>query len=118
MPRGGARPGAGRRPGSKNKTNAAIAQAASAEGISPIEVMLNAMREFWSRGTPDDTLAAVQIAEKAAPYCHPRLAAVQQDVKHTAKDDQPLLPEYTEEEIIARLMAKRQDRERKVRKAY
>lgn len=117
MPRGGVRPGAGRRPGSKNKTNAAIAQAAAAQGISPIEVMLSAMRDFWSKGTPDDQLAAVQIAEKAAPYCHPRLAAVQQDVKHTAKDGESLMPEFTEEELIARLMQKRAEAKQQERKA-
>lgn len=47
---------------------------AAAEGISPLEVMMSAMREAWESGDKDK---AVQVAEKAAPYIHAKLAAVQ-----------------------------------------
>ena len=47
--RGGRRPGAGRPVGSKNQRTAEIARAAAEAGITPIEVMLGAMRELWLR---------------------------------------------------------------------
>ena len=47
---------------------------AAADGISPLEVMMTAMREAWEAG---DKEKAVQVAEKAAPYIHAKLAAVQ-----------------------------------------
>jgi hypothetical protein len=73
----------GRQKGAKNKAtierengHAAIAAAAKAEGVTPLEVMLGAMREAWAAGDKD---AAANFAKDAAPYVHPRLAAV--DVK-------------------------------------
>ena len=56
---------------------------AAAEGISPLEVMMTAMREAWEAG---DKEKAVQVAEKAAPYIHAKLAAVQ----HSGDADNPL----------------------------
>lgn len=47
---------------------------AAAEGVSPLEVMMTAMREAWEK---NDRERAVQIAEKAAPYMHAKLAAVE-----------------------------------------
>lgn len=43
------------------------------EGITPLEVMLNAMRGAWEAGK---TAEAHEFAKDAAPYIHPRLAAV------------------------------------------
>jgi hypothetical protein len=51
--------------------------------VSPLEVQLTAMREFWRRahanGEMDVGLAekACQIARDCAPYIHPRLASVE-----------------------------------------
>jgi len=56
---------------------------AAAEGISPLEVMMTAMREAWENG---DKEKAVQVAEKAAPYIHAKLAAVQ----HSGDADNPV----------------------------
>lgn len=42
---GGARPGAGRKPGQANQKTREIADRAAREGITPLEVMLRAMRE-------------------------------------------------------------------------
>jgi NADPH-dependent ferric siderophore reductase len=56
---------------------------AAAEGISPLEVMMTAMREAWEAG---DKEKAVQVAEKAAPYVHAKLAAVQ----HSGDAENPL----------------------------
>ena len=77
MPRGGKRPGAGRKPGGQSaKTRAKRARAAVAEvaGITPLEVMLDVMRRHH-KGKKYDKAAA--IARDAAPYVHPRLSAVQ-----------------------------------------
>src|SRR5262249_52705254 len=83
--RGGRRPGAGRPIGSKNQRSAEIARAAAEEGITPIEVMLGAMRELWAQGTPEAKREAAEIAKDAAPYIHPRLASIDQ----TIKEDRP-----------------------------
>lgn len=61
---------------------ALVAQATS-DGISPLEVMLGAMREAWEKG---DREAAANFAKDAAPYVHPKLANVQ----HSGDHDNPL----------------------------
>jgi len=43
-------------------------------GVEPLDVLLTAMREAWNEG---DVEAAVVIAEKAAPYRHPKLASTE-----------------------------------------
>ena len=71
--KGGARAGAGRKKGSLNIKTAEIAERAAEKGITPLEVMIQAMREVYeSQGAP----AAVPFAEKCAPYMHPKLANV------------------------------------------
>jgi hypothetical protein len=80
--RGGRRLGAGRPVGSKNQRSAEIARAAAEAGITPIEVMLGAMRELWALGTPEAREAA-EIAKDAAPYIHPRLASIDQAISET-----------------------------------
>src|SRR5260370_40921051 len=87
--RGGARPGAGRKPGSLNKRAREIAEKAAAEGITPIEVQPAAMRALWTQANEGGTLdldkaiAASAIAKDAAPYIHPRLASVEASVAVT-----------------------------------
>ena len=79
MPRGGARPGAGRRKGAATKRTRDIADKAAAEGTTPLEVMLGAMRALWEKATEGKTVAAdiakeaAAIAKDAAPYMHPKL---------------------------------------------
>jgi hypothetical protein len=75
--RGGARKGAGRKPGSKTKKTRAIAFAATALGITPLEYMLDVLRD--PNQCPD---LRFEAAKAAAPYMHPRLAAVE----HTGPD--------------------------------
>jgi hypothetical protein len=94
MPRGGKRPGAGRKPGHLNKRTVArqqLAASAAKEGISPLEVMLKRMRHYHSvaerelakgenadPGIIDRALrAANESAKGAAPFLHPRLSAVE-----------------------------------------
>jgi hypothetical protein len=89
MTRGGRRPGAGRKPGvpsQKTLTRLKIAEEAAAEGITPLEVMLKTMRALWDVGSNEAKLAACKIAEDAAPYVHPRLAAIEQKTTLDAGD--------------------------------
>jgi hypothetical protein len=85
--RGGARANAGRKAGSATKRTRAIADKAAAEGITPLEFMLNVMRQE-PPDVEDDRVrlsyVAMQFeaAKAAAPYVHPRLAAIE----HTAPD--------------------------------
>lgn len=77
MSRGGARPGAGRKKGTRSRLTQTqadkVARIAGAD-VLPLEVMVGRMRELWHGGSKDE---AVAIAEKCAPYFHPRLAAVE-----------------------------------------
>src|SRR6516165_4428113 len=79
--RGGRRQGSGRPVGSKNQRTVEIARAAAEAGITPIEVMLGAMRELWAVGTPEAKREAAEIAKDAAPYIHPRLASIDQAIR-------------------------------------
>lgn len=72
MARGGKREGAGRKAGSQTKRTQEIVKKASADGITPLEVMLTAMRMAWDAQKIDE---AVAVARDAAPYMHPRLAS-------------------------------------------
>lgn len=107
--RGGSRKGAGRKPGSATKKTREIADKAAADGVTPLEVMLSNMRfaheeaagilgKLLDSGaeTPEgfDSLKellryrsmAQEAAKDAAPYMHPRLAAIE----HTGGDGGPI----------------------------
>lgn len=77
--RGGRRAGAGRKPGSVTKKTREIAEKAVEAGITPLEVMLEAMNAFRGMG---DLEKAAAFAKDAAPYMHAKLAAVE----HTGRD--------------------------------
>ncbi len=72
MAHGGARNGAGRKKGSANEKTREVADQAAAEGITPLEVMIKAMRHYHEAGNMDK---AASIAKDAAPYMHPRLSS-------------------------------------------
>jgi hypothetical protein len=95
---GGKRHGAGRPPGTANLKTREIADRAAAEGITPLEVILKAMRMKWEAGDFDGACA---FAKDAAPYMHPRLAAiearVESDVRQTLISAEPM----SEEEWLA-----------------
>lgn len=87
MARGGKRAGAGRPRGAKGKRTIAmreLADKAMGEGITPLELMLTAMRDAWAA---NDRKTAVAIAVQAAPYVHSKLAAVEQ----TGNEKQPVI---------------------------
>jgi hypothetical protein len=75
MPRGGSRPGAGRKPGSALTKTATIAAKLTEDGLTPLEVLLAVMRDETQ---PQNV--RLQCAIAAAPYVHPRLAHVQQTI--------------------------------------
>lgn len=80
MARGGFREGAGRKAGQKSSKTIqreAIAEKALADGMTPLEVMLDAMREAYTAGHKRD---AALIAKDAAPYIHPRLSSINTEV--------------------------------------
>ena len=80
--RGGARKGAGRKPGAITQRTRDIANGLIDDGgMTPLEFMLQVMRE----GPPEGASAEVvfgtrnrqfEAAKAAAPYVHPRLAAL------------------------------------------
>lgn len=75
---GGRRPGAGRKPGAVTKKTREIAEKAVQDGITPLEVMLEAMNSFREAG---DLEKAAGFAKDAAPYVHPKLSAVEMNAK-------------------------------------
>lgn len=72
MARGGKREGAGRKAGAATTRTRQIADAASAEGVTPLEYMLGVLRD---EGAPVDRRDA--MAKAAAPYIHPALKAIE-----------------------------------------
>ena len=110
MARGGAREGAGRKPGQLTLRTKKIAEEAAEKGLTPLEVMLDNMR-FAHSGAENalqilireheraplekfDTYRqmlnlralAQEAAKEAAPYMHPRLASIE----HKGPDDGPI----------------------------
>lgn len=65
---------AGRRLSPAAKTRQEVAQKALAEGTTPLEVMLEAMRIAYQEG---GAAAAMPYAKEAAPYLHPKLANIE-----------------------------------------
>lgn len=77
MAKGGARPGAGRKPG-KGPTAKTVARRAVIDRLvsgdtTPLDVMLEAMISARNSG---DLKEAARFANMAAPYLHPRLANI------------------------------------------
>ena len=106
MARGGSRPGAGRPKGSLTKRTREIAERALSEGITPLDVMLMAMRHAVDAG---DLAAAHAFAKDAAPYMHARPAAVECTGKASAppfiRVTQDMSPEEAREAYLATLHA-------------
>lgn len=113
----------GRKKGTRNartKQRLAIVDAATAEGVTPLEVMLDNMRFFHSEagklltqimgltrleGDAASSVlktimgarqAAQDAARDAAPYCHPKLASTE----HSGPGGTPLFPPKIEIELV------------------
>lgn len=87
---GGRRPGAGRKKGSPNKKTAELQKAVEESGVTPLEFMLNIMREPITGLEPKDQLQAMMLrfeaAKAAAPYVHPRLSSVDMKASVTSHE--------------------------------
>lgn len=79
MAHGGARPGAGRKPGQATKLNEEARIKALEEGITPLDYMLNLLRD-----EQNDRDTRFEAAKAAAPYVHAKLANV--DARLSGKD--------------------------------
>lgn len=89
--RGGPRKGAGRPKGAATKRSRKIADQESLNGVTPLEVMLKAMRDHYDKKEWD---AAASIAKDAAPYMHPKLSSVE----HSGPDGNPIPISITQED--------------------
>lgn len=69
--RGGSRSNAGRKPGAVNKATAAAREMAHATGITPLEFMLQRMRD--EQAPMEDRQ---DMAKAAAPYIHSKLSSI------------------------------------------
>lgn len=72
MARGGKREGAGRPKGTVNKATAQRQAEVAASGLTPLDYLLGVMRDEEA-----DEASRRDCAKAAAPYVHPRLAAVE-----------------------------------------
>lgn len=70
--KGGARPGAGRKKGSPNKKTAELQKAVEESGVTPLEYMLQVMRDPLN-----ELKERLSAAVAAAPYVHAKLASVE-----------------------------------------
>lgn len=66
----------GRQKGTPNKASAALASDIAASGLTPLDYMLDVLRD--ENADPKDRMWA---AEKAAPYVHPKLATIEHSGK-------------------------------------
>ncbi|OWJ67437.1 hypothetical protein [Inquilinus limosus] len=82
---GGRRPGAGRKPGSTTAKTREIADKALENGLTPLEYMLSVLRDDGL-----DHEVRMDAAKAAAPFIHPRLAAVEHSGEMTFKHEDAL----------------------------
>jgi hypothetical protein len=73
----------GRQKGVPNRASAAKAKAIAESGLTPLDFLLDLMRNG------DDAAQRLDAAKAAAPYVHPKLAAIE----HTGKDGAPIQAE-------------------------
>lgn len=84
----------GRKKGTPNKATAKKAAEIAKSGMTPLDYMLQVMRDT---GQAQDI--RLDAAKSAAPYVHPKLAAIE----HTGGGGAPLIPEAKESEVARRL---------------
>ena len=85
MARGGARPGAGRPKGAKDKLDREAAKAAALEGVMPKDFLLNIVRDT---GQPLDV--RIEAAKAVAPYFHAKLASIEMSGDMTLRHEDAL----------------------------
>lgn len=96
---GGKRPGAGRKKGAIDRVTREVAEREIKTGVTPLEVMLKTMRALWDEAHVKDEKGkvtlntekakeAMVVADRAAPYCHARIAAVEPPQKPPEKAEE------------------------------
>lgn len=70
--KGGARPGAGRKPGVRNKKTAALQAEVENSGQTPLDFLLGVMRDPLK-----EDAQRLDAAKAAAPYVHSKLASIE-----------------------------------------
>lgn len=98
--------------GSANKRSREILAEACERGIDPIQVLFAAIEHFMKRakettGEEQDghMLSAVWVAKEAAPFCHPRLRAVE-----LTSSDSPPVGAQADMLLLGRMTRGRVDR--------
>lgn len=86
----------GRRKGTPNKASAAKAVEIAESGVTPLDFMLTVMRD-----PAKEFDVRLDAAKSAAPYVHPKLAAIE----HTGKDGGPIQTEELGDTERARRIA-------------
>lgn len=82
--KGGKRVGAGRPKGARSEKNSKRINDIIAEyGITPVEVMMRAMKQLFDEG---EMRSAAGVAKDLLPYLHPRLNSVE----HIGDSDNPI----------------------------
>lgn len=76
--KGGARPGAGRKKGSPNKKTAEVQRVVAESGITPLEYMLQIMRNPLA-----EDAQRLDAAKSAAPYVHAKLSSIEMNATVT-----------------------------------
>lgn len=90
----------GRQKGTPNKATRERQEAVAASGVTPLEYMLEVMRDKTA-----DYARRDEMAKSAAPYVHPKLAAT----THTGPDGGPIQTEdVTQQALIEALVAFRE----------
>ena len=72
MARGGARPGAGRPAGARNKRTVEQAEAIIASGMTPLEYLTSVYQDPLA-----DEAKRIDAAKAAAPYVHSKLSSIE-----------------------------------------
>ena len=89
MPRGGARPGAGRKVGAVQKVAREAREKAAASGMLPHEFLLAIMRDEVE-GVKATFEQRLDAAKAAAPYYAPKLASVEHSGDMTVRHEDAL----------------------------
>jgi hypothetical protein len=92
-PRGGARPGSGRKPGAVTIKSREAADRAASGGITPLDVMIQDMMSKYHAGQLHD---AADRARDCAPYVHARLSSSDVAIRRVTS-----LSEISDAELVA-----------------
>lgn len=108
MAGGGKRAGSGRKKGSVTRITREVAEKLIPQGITPLEVMLKTMRALWDKAQPvpvdektglpgpidlEAAKEAMVVADRAAPYCHARIASIEPVVPKPVEDELSVIEE-------------------------